>query len=395
MDPRTNPYAPGAGSPPPELAGRDDLLLRAAIALDRVREGNSARPIVITGLRGVGKTVLLHRIRLDAEARHLACVAIEASEGRSLPGILVPALRSVLMRLESGGAARVQLKKAKDALGAFARGLRVKYNDIFELSFDPPPVHGVADSGDEERDLSDILGAVGAAAREAGAAAALFVDGLQYVPESQLGVLIGALHGAVQNTSPVTLIAAGLPQLQGQMGRAKSYAERLFEFAEIGPLPDQAAAAALRVPAERKGVEFSEGAMTEILAQTHGYAYFLQEWGRFCWDLAEASPVREDDARRATTAALAELDRGFFRVRFDRLTPLEKRYVRAMAELGPGPYRSGDIAAILAKSVTHFGPVRKALITKGMIYSSAHGESSFTVPLFDGFVRRIMPRLEA
>jgi len=232
---------------------------------------------------------------------------------------------------------------------------------------------------------------VGEAARARGTAVVLCVDELQYVPEKQLASLIAALHGASQVPLPITLVAAGLPQLVGLTGRAKSYAERLFEFVPIDRLEVPAARAALVVPAAREGVVFAEGALAEILAQTQGYPYFLQEWGKHCWDVASASPITAENAAQATVEALAELDASFFRVRFDRLTPAEKRYMRAMAALGAGPHRSGDVAEALARKVTAVAPVRSALIGKGMIYSPSHGDTAFTVPLFEGFMERIMP----
>jgi hypothetical protein len=392
MDPRKNPYAPGAGTAPPELAGRDELIERAAIALDRIREGRAARSLILHGLRGVGKTVLLNRIETDANARGLAGVKIEAPEERSLPALLIPALRVALLRLDRGRRIRANLTKAGRALAGFAKALKVKYKDI-EISTDFEPERGLADSGDLDTDLTDLLAAVGKAGREYDTAVVLFVDELQYVAEQQLASLIRALHGASQQQLPITMLGAGLPQLIGQMGRAKSYAERLFEFVEIDRLDDPAARAALVVPARKESVRFAENAIEEILRHTQGYPYFLQEWGRHCWNVAESSPILPADARRATKFALAELDAGFFRVRFDRLTPAEKRYLRAMAELGPGPHRSGDIAERLAKSVTSVAPVRGTLVAKGMIYSPAHGDTAFTVPLFDGFMKRIMPQL--
>jgi len=390
MDPRKNPYAPGAGTPPPELAGRDDLIERAAIALDRIRAGRAARSLILHGLRGVGKTVLLNRIETDAEARGFASVQVEAPEGRSLPAILIPVLRVALLRIDRGRRMRANLAKAGRALAGFAKALRVKYKDI-EVSTDFEPERGLADSGDLDTDLTDLLAAVGSAAREYRTAVVLFIDELQYVHEDQLASLIRGLHNASQRQLPITMLAAGLPQLIGQMGRAKSYAERLFEFVSIDRLDDKAASAALRVPAEKEGVVFAQEAIAEILRHTMGYPYFLQEWGRHAWNVAGSSPVTRADARRATALALAELDAGFFRVRFDRLTPTEKRYLRAMAELGPGLHRSGDIAAQLRKGVTSVAPVRNELIEKGMIYSPAHGDTAFTVPLFDGFMKRIMP----
>src|SRR5215469_8428052 len=390
MDPRKNPYAPGAGTPPPELAGRDDLIERAAIALDRIRAGRAARSLILHGLRGVGKTVLLNRIETDAEARGFACVKLEAPEDKSLPALLTPVLRVALLRLDRGKRMRANLARAGRALAGFAKALKVKYKDI-EVSTDFEPERGLADSGDLDTDLSDLLAAVGTAAREYHTAVVLFVDELQYVPEDQLASLIRALHSTSQRQLPITMLAAGLPQLIGQMGRAKSYAERLFEFVEIDRLNEAAARAALIVPARKEGARFDENAIEEILSQTQGYPYFLQEWGRHSWNIAESSPILPAHARRATKLALAELDTGFFRVRFDRLTPTEKRYLRAMAELGPGPHRSGDIAEGLGKKVTSVAPVRNELIAKCLIYSPAHGYTAFTVPLFDGFMKRIMP----
>jgi hypothetical protein len=388
MDPRKNPYAPGAGTPPPELAGRNELIERAAIALDRIRAGRAARSLTLHGLRGVGKTVLLNRIETDAEARGFACVKVEAPEDRSLPALLTPALRVALLRLDRGKRMRANLARAGRALAGFAKALKVKYRDI-EVSTDFEPERGLADSGDLDTDLTDLLATVGAAARECRTGVVLFIDELQYVHEDQLASLIRALHSASQRQLPMTMLAAGLPQLIGQMGRAKSYAERLFEFVLIDRLDAESASAALSVPAQKEGVAFAHDAIAEILRHTMGYPYFLQEWGRHAWDVARTSPISRADARRATILALAELDAGFFRMRFDRLTPTEKRYLVAMAGLGPGPHRSGDIAERLGKSVTSVAPVRSELIAKGMIYSPAHGDTAFTVPLFDGFMKRI------
>jgi hypothetical protein len=393
MDPRTNPYAPGAGTPPPELAGRNELIERAAVALDRIRAGRAARSLILYGLRGVGKTVLLNRIRIDAEARGFAGVNIEAPEERSLPAILIPVLRATLLRLDRGQATRALVHKAQRALAGFASALKVKYQDI-EAGLEFKPERGVADSGDLVNDLTDLLACVGRAAGERATAVVLFVDELQYVPEAQLASLITALHSASQVQLPITMVAAGLPQVIGQMGRAKSYAERLFEFVSIDRLEREAARAALCIPAERQGVNFEVAAIKEILRRTEGYPYFLQEWGKHSWNIAHASPITGVDAKRATTQALAELDSSFFRVRFDRLTPAEKRYLGAMAELGPGPHRSGDIAGRLDQKVTSVAPVRNGLIAKGMIYSPAHGDTAFTVPLFDGFMRRHVPPVE-
>ena len=389
MDPRQNPYAPGAGTRPPELAGRDKIIEKAAISLDRIRRGRAARSMILYGLRGVGKTVLLTDIKLGAMERGITPVNIEAPEDRSLPSILIPALRSALLRLSRKEAVKAKMSSALRALGSFAKAFKVKYSDV-EFSVDMASEAGVADSGDLEGDLTDLLMAVGEAAKEADTAVVLFIDELQYIPEEQLAALISALHRTSQSQLPITLVAAGLPQLVGQTGRAKSYAERLFEFVPVDKLEPPAAKDALCKPAEREGVSFTPEAVAEILKQTQGYPYFLQEWGKHVWDIAETSPIDEAVAKAATESALSELDQSFFRVRLDRLTPTEKLYLRAMAELGPGPHRSGDIADKLHKIVSAVAPVRNKLIAKGMIYSPSHGDTAFTVPLFDGYMRRTM-----
>jgi len=388
MNPRANPFAPGAGTPPPELAGRDAVIERAAIALDRIRNRRAARSLILYGLRGVGKTVLLNTIKRDAEHNGIAIVTIDAPEGRSLPGMLVPSLRATLLKLDRLQAAGAGAKRALRALAGFAK-LKVNYADV-EVAIDLEPESGLADSGDLDADLAELLEAVGQAAQERGTAIVLFIDELQYVEEVQLASLISALHGAAQKQLPVTLVGAGLPQLLGQMGRAKSYAERLFEFTPIDRLDPAATRDAIRKPIEREGAEITDEAIAEIAIQTRGYPYFLQEWGKHSWDMADASPIDRDDAEHATAAALAELDASFFRVRFDRLTPSEKRYIGAMADLGEGPHRSGDIAAALGTNVSSVAPVRNSLIAKGMLYSPAYGDTGFTVPLFDQFIRRVM-----
>lgn len=390
MDPRQNPYAPGAGYPPPELAGRDKLVENAAIALDRIRAGRSAKSLIMVGLRGVGKTVLLNRMRLDADSAGHFTIWIEVPEDRSLPGILAPALKVGLLKLDRIAGAAAGAKRALRALAGFIGVMKVKYGDV-EVGVDLDPEAGLADTGDLESDLADLLEQVGLAARERKTAVALFLDELQYVPETQFAALITALHRCAQRQLPVTLVGAGLPQLIGLSGKAKSYAERLFEFSPIGPLTVEAAVEALVAPARKLNVEYTSEALSEIIAQTQCYPYFLQEWGKHAWANAQATPIHERDAKNATIDAVNELDASFFRVRLDRLTPSEKRYLRAMAELGPGPHRSGDIAAMLAKSVNTVAPIRASLIHKGMVYSPAHGDTAFTVPLFDGFLKRTLP----
>ena len=390
MDPVTNPYAPGAGTAPPDLAGRDEIREAARIAIERVRRGLSTKSLLMVGLRGVGKTVLLDRIRDDAEAADIQTLRIEAPEGRSLPALLAPELRLALLRLSRNEKSMDTARRALRALAGFAKALKIKYHDI-EVGYDFDPEPGLADNGDLEHDLQALFETVGSAAQHAGTALVLFVDELQYVPESQLAVLITALHRCAQRRLPITLVGAGLPQLRGQMGNAKSYAERLFEFPEIGPLSAAAATQALRKPAAAEHVFYDDAAVQDILSATRCYPYFLQEWGKHAWDTAQRSPITLADTQLASRSALAALDKSFFRVRFDRLTPNEKKYIRAMAELGSGPHRSGDIATALNRAVSSLGPTRSQLIAKGMIWSPNHGDTAFTVPLFDEFMRRIWP----
>ena len=390
MDAVSNPFAPGAGTPPPELAGRDELREAIRVAIARVRRGLPARSMMLVGLRGVGKTVLLDRMRDDAERDGIHTLRMEAPEGRSLPALLAPQLRQALLRLSRNERARELSRRALRALAGFAKSLKVKYADI-EVGLDLDPEPGLADNGDLEHDLQALLEAAGEAAKAAGTAFAIFIDELQYVREEELAALITALHRTAQRQLPVILIGAGLPQLRGRMGEAKSYAERMFEFPEIGALPREAAKVAITKPLRDQGVDVTPEALDRIVSETHGYPYFVQEWGKHSWEVAEASPINEADVESASTVAVAALDESFFRVRFDRLTPTEKKYLRAMAELGPGPHRSGDIAAELDRVVSSFGPTRSQLIVKGMIWSPNHGDTAFTVPLFDEFMRRIMP----
>lgn len=390
MDPVTNPFAPGAGTPPPELAGRDELRETARVALERVRRGLPTKSILMVGLRGVGKTVLLDRIRDTAEAAGIFTIRIEAPEHRSLPALLAPQLRRALLRLSRNEKAKDLAQRALRGLAGFVKALKVKYDDI-EVGLDLDPEPGLADNGDLELDLQALLEAVGAAAKGAGTALILFVDELQYVEEVELAALITALHRTAQRRLPVMLVGAGLPQLRGRMGKARSYAERLFDFPELGPLMPNAARAAIAKPIASEGVQITDGALGRIVDETHGYPYFLQEWGKHVWDVADDSPIEIEDVEHATIEIIAALDEGFFRVRFDRLTPIEKRYLRAMAELGPGPHRSGDIAEKLDRKVTSLAPTRSQLIAKGMVWSPSHGDTAFTVPLFDEFMNRVMP----
>ena len=390
MDPVRNPFAPGAGTPPPELAGRDGVLEAARIALERSRLGRPSKNMVLIGLRGVGKTVLLDAIREQAETMGMYTLDMEAAESRSLPSVLAPRLHVALLQLSRRETAKPLAHRALKGLAGFAKALKVTYQDL-EISLEHEPEFGLADSGNLEIDLQALFEVAGEAAKKGSTALVLLTDELQYVPKDQLGALIAALHHTAKRRLPVVMVGAGLPQLRGQMGNAKSYAERLFDFPEIGPLSPDDARIAIEKPVVDEGILIESDALDEIIGQTQGHPYFLQEWGKHVWDVAETSPITASDVAVAVPPAKAALDTSFFLVRFDRLTPSEKRYLRAMAHLGAGPHRSGEIAQALDRQVQSLAPTRSKLIGKGMIWSPGHGDTAFTVPMFDEFMRRIMP----
>ena len=390
MSPLENPFAPGAGVPPPELAGRDELLDSIHIASERTRRRLAARSVLLLGLRGVGKTVVLGRAQERAAEAGLTTVMVEASDRSPLPALLAAELQGAILRLSRQRRVRALATRALGVLAGFAAALKVKYGEV-ELGIATPVEPGVADSGDLELDLAALFETVGAAASGSDTALFLIVDELQYVPKAELAALSAALHRAAQRRLPILLAGAGLPQLRAQVAAAKTYAERLFEFREVGPLDELASADAVAKPIRAQQADIVPGALTSIVAETKGYPYFLQEWGKHVWDIAERSPIAAGDVERASREVSAALDTGFFRARFDRLTPAQKRYLRAMAELGPGPHRSGEIARMLGRKVTALGPTRAQLIAKGMVWSAARGDTAFTVPLFDRFMRRIMP----
>lgn len=388
MNPTANPFAPGAGTQPPELAGRARLLEDATVALGRIRLGRPAKSRLLLGLRGVGKTVLLNRIATLAEGQGYEPVMLEAPENQRLAEMLVPPLRQLLFRLSRREKAKEVAKRALGVLRSFAKVLKLKIGDI---EFSVEPELGTADSGNLEADLPEVLLAVSAAAREADLGVAVFIDEVQYLVESDLAALIVSVHKLAQKGLPFILFGAGLPQIAALAGEAKSYAERLFDFPEVGPLPRAAAREAIDAPITREGAAITDEALSAIVQKTGGYPYFLQEWGYQTWNVAAASPITLADVDASTVRALEALDKGFFRVRLDRLTPREKDYVRAMAELGAGPHRSGEIAQVLGMEVSKAGPLRDKLIKKGMVYSPQHGDTAFTVPMFDEFMRRSMP----
>jgi hypothetical protein len=387
MDPLKNPFAPGAGAPPPELAGRDEIIQAATIALNRIRQGRPEKSQMLLGLRGVGKTVLLNKISDIGESLGYLSLMIEAPEGQRLADYLAPALKGALLKMSRVERAKAQAGRALSALRGFASAFKVSIGDV-EVGVTEPPT---ADSGNLEFDLPELLLLAGQTAKAADTSICICLDEVQYLTEEDLRALIVAFHRLVQKGLPVVLFGAGLPQVAALAGEAKSYAERLFDYPDVGPLTPAAARRAVREPVRDEGAEINEPALDRIAELTRGYPYFLQEWGKHTWNLAPQSPITEKDVDAASKAATEALDKNFFRVRFDRLTPREQDYLRAMAELGPGPHRSGAIAECLGTSVERVGPLRAGLIKKGMIWSPAHGDTAFTVPMFDAFMRRAIP----
>lgn len=389
MDPITNPFSPGAGSPPPELVGRDAILNQAKVLLGRIRQKRSEKSVLLTGLRGVGKTVLLNEMERFALAEDYRTILIEAHEDKSLAALLAPHLRKLLFDLDRVAGAGDKAKRGLAVLKSFLNGVKVSVGEL-EIGLDIDPEKGAADSGDIEVDFPNLLIAVAEAAAERNAHVAVLLDEIQYLNEKELSALIMAMHRMQQRQLPLVLLGAGLPILPGLAGESKSYAERLFAFPDLGPLSQTDALKALRDPVKAAGVAFNDDALAEIYRLTEGYPYFLQEWGYQAWNHATASPITLEVVRQATATVIRRLDENFFRVRFDRLTPGEKRFLRAMAELGRGAHRTSDIAAKLGVKVTSLGPARANLIRKGMIYSPSHGDMAFTVPLFDDFMRRAL-----
>ena len=393
MDNIKNPFSPGAGSPPPELAGRDGILEQARVLLGRVKAKRPEKSLLLTGLRGVGKTVLLNEIERIAQAAGYRTILVEAHEGKSLAVLLAPHLRRLLFDLDRMAGAGDKVRRGLGVLKSFVGAIKVKVGDI-DIGLDIEPVKGDADSGDLEVDLPSLFVAVAEAAQDRGVGVAILIDEIHYFSASELSALIMAMHKMQQRQLPLVLVGAGLPILPGLAGESKSYAERLFSFPDIGPLPADDAVKALNDPVVAAGEAFEPGALNAIVEVTKGYPYFLQEWGYQVWNHALASPITQAVVTESSALVSRRLDENFFRVRYDRLTPREKMYLRAMAELGAGPYRTGDIADTMKVKINTLGPVRSSLIKKGMVYSPSHGDMAFTVPLFDEFMRRAIPVFE-
>jgi hypothetical protein len=389
MDPVRNPFAPGAGTQPPELAGRDKIIGAADVAVQRVLQGRNDKSQILLGLRGTGKTVLLNKIENLADAHGHVTSFIEAPEGQSLARLLYPRIHQALRKFSMTQSAKAAAHGGMRALRSFASVFKIKVGDV-SISVDAEK--GVADSGNLEFDLIDLFQRVGETAKAAASGWTLLIDELQYLSEKDLAALIVAIHRVNQKQLPVMFFGAGLPQIAALSGEAKSYAERLFDYPLVAALDAPAAKAAIRQPVENEGESIADDALQLIISKTEGYPYFLQEWGYQAWNIASGSPINVQDVGQATTAALRRLDDGFFKVRLDRLTPKEREYVLAMAQLGKGPYRSADVADKLGEKITTLGPRRATIISKGMIYSPAHGDIDFTVPMFDDFLRRTSGR---
>jgi hypothetical protein len=384
MDELENPFRPGAGTPPPALVGRDELISKFRLTVGRALKGRLGKSVMPIGLRGVGKTVLLNAFNEIAENEGLKVGYIEAPETGDLRRLLAVRLRKILIDLDRAGKVSRAAKRALGALSSFTYNLP----DGSSISLNVDALVGVADSGELSDDLTDLLVEAGKAAADRKTGIVLAIDEVQYLSSEELGALISAVHRTVQLSLPVVLVGAGLPQLPGLTGEAKSYAERLFEFPRIGSLDDENARDVLRLPVAEQNIDFEPGALDALLERTQGYPYFLQEWGYEVWNVAAGSPINHNDVATAAPLVQRKLDENFFMVRMDRLTPAERTYLHAMAELGPGPHRSGDIASKIGVQVESVAPRRSALIRKGMIYSPAHGDTAFTVPMFDDFLRR-------
>lgn len=393
MDKIRNPFSPGAGSPPPELAGRDGILEQARVLLGRVKAGRSEKSLLLTGLRGVGKTVLLNEIERMAQAQGYRTILVEAHEGKPLAILLAPHLRRLLFDLDRIAGAGNKVRRGISVLKGFLSAITIKVGEL-DIGLDIEAEKGTADSGDLEVDLPALFTAVGEAAQERKTFVAILIDEIQYFSSAELSALIMAMHKMQQRQLPLILVGAGLPILPGLAGESKSYAERLFSFPDVGPLPESDAIKALQEPVQAAGEAFDAAALQEIFRMTRGYPYFLQEWGYQAWNHAPSSPVTLQVVQETSATVSRRLDENFFRVRFDRLTPREKKFLRAMTELGKGPFRTGDIADKLNAKINTLGPVRASLIKKGMVYSPSHGDMAFTVPLFDEFMRRAMPLFE-
>ncbi|WP_179058718.1 ATP-binding protein [Pseudomonas taiwanensis] len=391
MDRFYNPYTPNSGAKPPDLVGREGLRDRFLVALKRVRIGRSAKGIVVVGLRGVGKTTLLNQLRDDAEASNALIVYVKAHAQLSLPALLTPGLQTVLLRLERVESAQAAASRGLRGLTGFVRALNGRYGDIpVSGCYQPEP--GFADNGDLEGDLTEVFAQVGSAAQLAKASVVILVDDLHRLDERQLAALIAAMHRSAQGALPILLVGAGYPNLRGKASGLKPYTERLFEYAELGPLDPEHARTALVKPAQDNGVVVDEAAADLVLDLAKGYPFFIQQWGKCLWDTAPRNQFTVDVVQFAMPRVMAALDQNFFAVGTDRLSLAERRYLWAMAELGTGPHHAIEISRSLGMPCEAVDFVRRSLIDQELLWSSDDAGTSFAAPLFDQFIRRFMDK---
>jgi len=384
--PHDNPYTPNAGARPPLLVGRDDQLETFDVLLDRLRRGHTEQSMLITGLRGVGKTVLLTTFEERARARGWTTVEAEITKNTDFGGRMAQLVRRALLQAAPKARWKDRAKRAAAVLRSFQ--LTVSPDGAVTGGIDVDALEGVADSGELAEDLTDLLVALGEAVSDHDTGIVFLFDEVQFLNTIEFEALIAALHKTVQRALPITLVGAGLPQLPRLAGEAKSYAERLFKFPRIGELSEAEAARALVEPAKALDVDYDEAAVSAVVEYTEGYPYFIQEYGNGLWDLTDQPPITLEDVRNARDAVEAKLDGSFFRVRAERTTELELRYMRAMAELGPEPQQAKDVAELLGRTSEQLGPTRSRLIDKGLLYTPGHGLAAFTVPQFDRYMRR-------
>ena len=389
MDPVRNPYSPGAGSRPPALVGREREIDAMDVALQRLLQGRDARSQLLVGLRGVGKTVLLNEFEMIAGGRGFFHEHLEVNEDGVLAGGLVAAFRRALLAMDAKRRIGERVRRSLGVLKAFS----LRFGPAgFELSIDVDPVPGPADSGDLAMDLAALFVEIGEVARDHDSGVLVTIDELHYVDRPTLTALIVGLHRSAQLRLPITVAGAGLPSLTAVAGDAKTYAERMFMFSRIGSLSPDLATEALTTPADDEGVEWDEDALLRIIEVTQGYPYFVQAFGKVVWDVADGpTRITLDDVERSLPVAVAELDDGFYRARAERTNDTERAYLRAMAELEPGPIRSSDVADLLGRTTNALAPSRDRLIKRALCYSPRLGEIDFTVPLFGDFMKRWLP----
>jgi type II secretory pathway predicted ATPase ExeA len=383
-----NPYTPNAGAEPRYLAGREPELDSFRVLLRRMKKGHTDQSMIVVGLRGVGKTVLLSAFRnITEEEGDLVAIEAEITKHEDFGPRMGALVRRALFSVAPSAKWKERGRRAASVLRSFQITVTPEGEVSASLS-GVDPLEGVADSGNLSDDLTDVFVALGQAAEEHGKGVVFILDEVQFLNLREFEALIAALHKTVQRRLPITLVAAGLPQLPELAGEAKSYAERLFRFPTVDSLAPGEARKALIEPARDLGVGFEDSAVNEILVYTEGYPYFIQEYGSVIWSFAEETPITKENVDDAREAVEAKLDESFFRVRADRTTDAELKYLRAMAELGPTPQLAGDVADVLGRQSTSLGPTRARLIGKGLLWTPSHGYAAFTVPQFDRYMKR-------